>query len=52
MIFSQKHLKVIVNLRELGIGIVAYSPLGHGFFGGKAVMESLPNESYLVCEYK
>lgn len=36
--------------RELGIGIVAYSPLGHGFFGGKAVVESLPSESLLVCE--
>nr|POE74144.1 putative aldo-keto reductase 1 [Quercus suber] len=35
------------SLKELGIGIVAYSPLGHGFFGGKAVVESLPNESML-----
>ena len=34
--------------RELGIGIVAYSPLGRGFFGGKAVLESLPTESLLV----
>ena len=34
--------------RELGIGIVAYSPLGRGFFGGKAVSESLPTESLLV----
>lgn len=33
--------------RELGIGIVAYSPLGRGFFGGKAVLESLPSESIL-----
>lgn len=34
--------------RELGIGIVAYSPLGRGFFGGKAIAESLPSESSLV----
>ncbi|TXG60462.1 hypothetical protein EZV62_015035 [Acer yangbiense] len=27
--------------RELGIVIVAHGPLGHGFFGGKAVAESL-----------
>ncbi|PHT38910.1 putative aldo-keto reductase 1 [Capsicum baccatum] len=31
--------------RELGIGIIAYSPLGHGFFGGKAITESLPRKS-------
>ncbi|KAH7522251.1 hypothetical protein FEM48_Zijuj07G0118600 [Ziziphus jujuba var. spinosa] len=39
---------IITLSRELGIGIVAYSPLGHGFFGGKAVVESLPSESLLV----
>ncbi|KAI3459426.1 hypothetical protein Pfo_016089 [Paulownia fortunei] len=38
---------VIPLCRELGIGIVAYSPLGHGFFGGKAITESLPSESLL-----
>lgn len=38
---------VIPLCRELGIGIVAYSPLGHGFFGGKAIVESLPSESFL-----
>lgn len=27
--------------RELGIGIVPYSPLGRGFFSGKAVIEKL-----------
>ena len=37
-----------ILLRELGIGIVAYSPLGRGFFGGKAVLESLNSESLLV----
>lgn len=27
---------------------MAYSPLGHGFFGGKGMVESLPSESLLV----
>lgn len=27
---------------------MAYSPLGRGFFGGKATVESLPTESVLV----
>ncbi|GMN46779.1 hypothetical protein TIFTF001_015966 [Ficus carica] len=39
--------EIIPLCRELGIGIVAYSPLGHGFFGGKAVAESLPDGSLL-----
>ncbi|KAM7277652.1 hypothetical protein ACFE04_004786 [Oxalis oulophora] len=39
---------ITLTLMELGIGIVSYSPLGHGFFGGKAVVESLPTESYLT----
>ncbi|GLT99547.1 hypothetical protein SLE2022_169810 [Rubroshorea leprosula] len=38
---------VIPLCRELGIGIVAYSPLGHGFFGGKATTENLPTDSLL-----
>ncbi|CAI9770410.1 unnamed protein product [Fraxinus pennsylvanica] len=33
--------------RELGIGIVPYSPVGRGFFAGKAVVESLPPNSRL-----
>ncbi|KDO45055.1 hypothetical protein CISIN_1g0192002mg, partial [Citrus sinensis] len=33
---------------ELGIGIVPYSPLGRGFFGGKAVVENVPADSFLV----
>ena len=41
-----------ITCRELGIGIVAYSPLGRGFFAGKAVLESLPTESVLVCYMK
>ncbi|KAH6757180.1 oxidoreductase superfamily protein [Perilla frutescens var. hirtella] len=39
---------VIPLCRELGIGIVAYSPLGHGFFGGKGMVESLPSQSFLT----
>ncbi|XP_007034871.2 PREDICTED: perakine reductase isoform X2 [Theobroma cacao] len=39
---------IIPLCRELGIGIVAYSPLGRGFFGGKATVESLPTESLLA----
>ncbi|KAJ6988537.1 LOW QUALITY PROTEIN: hypothetical protein NC653_021453 [Populus alba x Populus x berolinensis] len=39
---------VLPVCRELGIGTVAYSPLGRGFFAGKAVVESLPNESTLA----
>ncbi|KAM0944067.1 putative perakine reductase [Dioscorea sansibarensis] len=34
--------------RELGIGLVPYSPLGRGFFAGKAVVESIPSNSFLV----
>ncbi|XP_075652691.1 perakine reductase-like isoform X2 [Castanea sativa] len=37
--------EIIPLCRELGIGLVAYSPLGRGFFGGKAVVESLPTRS-------
>ncbi|XP_057778918.1 perakine reductase-like [Salvia miltiorrhiza] len=39
---------VVPLCRQLGIGIVAYSPLGHGFFGGKGMVESLPSESFLT----
>ena len=41
----------IETCRELGIGIVPYSPLGRGFFGGKAVVESLPENSFLVKKF-
>ncbi|KAJ0982448.1 hypothetical protein J5N97_010703 [Dioscorea zingiberensis] len=40
--------KFQVSGRELGIGIVAYSPLGRGFFGGKGVIESLPENIHLA----
>ncbi|XAR49052.1 Perakine reductase [Bertholletia excelsa] len=39
--------EIIPLCRQLGIGIVAYSPLGRGFFGGKAIVESLPKSSLL-----
>ncbi|KAE8677657.1 putative aldo-keto reductase 1 [Hibiscus syriacus] len=34
--------------RELGIGIVAYSPLGRGFCRGRVVAETMPNGSQLA----
>jgi len=37
-----------IGFRELGIGIVPYSPLGRGFFGGKGVVENVPANSSLV----
>lgn len=39
--------EIIPLCRELGIGIVPYSPVGRGLFGGKAVVESLPDNSHL-----
>ncbi|KAJ3669892.1 hypothetical protein LUZ60_010216 [Juncus effusus] len=41
-------IEIIPTCRELGIGIVTYSPLGRGFFGGKGVTESLPAESFVA----
>ncbi|XP_062162594.1 probable aldo-keto reductase 1 [Alnus glutinosa] len=40
--------EIIPLCRELGIGIVPYSPLGRGFFGGKGVVESLASNSALL----
>ncbi|KAH7661425.1 Aldo-keto reductase protein [Dioscorea alata] len=40
--------EIVPLCRELGIGIVPYSPLGRGFFGGKAVVENLPENTILV----
>ncbi|MBA0618883.1 hypothetical protein Godav_028152, partial [Gossypium davidsonii] len=34
--------------KELGIGIVPYSPLGRGFFGGRTVAETVPGISFLT----
>ncbi|XP_050383774.1 probable aldo-keto reductase 1 [Argentina anserina] len=39
--------EIIPLCRELGIGIVSYSPLGRGFFGGKAVAETVPSNSFV-----
>ncbi|KAK6243252.1 hypothetical protein QUC31_009661 [Theobroma cacao] len=39
--------EIVPLCRQLGIGIVPYSPLGRGFFGGKAVDESVPADSFL-----
>ncbi|XP_021801716.1 probable aldo-keto reductase 2 [Prunus avium] len=38
---------IIPTCRELGIGIVAYSPLGRGFFtSGANLVENLPNDDF------
>ncbi|XP_020571304.1 probable aldo-keto reductase 1 [Phalaenopsis equestris] len=37
---------IVPLCRELGIGIVPYSPLGRGFFGGRAIV--IPANSFLV----
>lgn len=39
--------EIVPLCRELGIGIVPYSPIGRGFFGGKAILESVPANSVL-----
>ncbi|PRQ41851.1 putative perakine reductase [Rosa chinensis] len=39
--------EIVPLCRELGIGIVPYSPLGQGFFGGRAVVEAIPAKSHL-----
>nr|GEV82964.1 perakine reductase-like [Tanacetum cinerariifolium] len=39
--------ELIPLCRELGIGIVPYSPVARGFFGGKAIKESIPENSIL-----
>ncbi|KAG0465754.1 hypothetical protein HPP92_019918 [Vanilla planifolia] len=40
--------EIVPLCRELGIGIVPYSPLGRGFFGGKAIAENIPVNSFLA----
>ncbi|KAG6535115.1 probable aldo-keto reductase 1 [Zingiber officinale] len=39
--------EIVPLCRELGIGIVPYSPLGRGFFAGRGVTENLPSDSRL-----
>ncbi|XP_021832867.1 perakine reductase-like [Prunus avium] len=47
-LWSQEIKNEIIPLcRKLGIGIVSYSPLGRGLFGGKAAVESLPADCLL-----
>ncbi|XP_058738644.1 perakine reductase-like [Vicia villosa] len=41
---------IVPLCRELGIGLVPYSPLGRGFFGGRVITESLPANSLLTME--
>ncbi|WJX49299.1 hypothetical protein P8452_35754 [Trifolium repens] len=40
--------EIVPLCRELGIGIVTYSPLGRGFFGGKGVLENVSAASSLL----
>ncbi|WOL10951.1 hypothetical protein Cni_G19711 [Canna indica] len=40
--------EIIPVCRELGIGVIAYSPLGHGFFAGRTGTEGLPEGSILA----
>ncbi|XP_074293884.1 perakine reductase-like [Silene latifolia] len=40
--------EIVPLCRELGIGIVVYSPLGRGFFAGKGVTDPLPEHSFLA----
>ncbi|RYQ94412.1 hypothetical protein Ahy_B08g089314 [Arachis hypogaea] len=42
-----KRAHAVHPITALGIGIVPYSPLGRGFFGGKGVVENLPADSLL-----
>ncbi|PUZ55809.1 hypothetical protein GQ55_5G241600 [Panicum hallii var. hallii] len=39
--------EIVPLCRELGIGIVPYSPIGRGFFGGRGVTEQVAAESNL-----
>lgn len=45
------HKIYYLPFRELGIGIVPYGPLARGFFGGRAAVESVPSESFLVISF-
>ena len=47
-ILSCNKILCSVDFRELGIGIVPYSPIGRGFFGGRGVKEQVSAESNLV----
>jgi hypothetical protein len=36
--------------RELEIAIVPYDHIGFGFFGGRAIVDSVPAKLFLVCK--
>ncbi|KAJ7551828.1 hypothetical protein O6H91_06G030700 [Diphasiastrum complanatum] len=38
--------EIIPTCRELGIGIVSYSPLGRGFFSGKGIVEEFAEDDW------
>ncbi|KAG6551800.1 hypothetical protein Mapa_006617 [Marchantia paleacea] len=40
--------EIIPVCRELGIGIVSYSPLGRGFFAGKAILDKLEEDDVRI----
>ncbi|XP_031248936.1 perakine reductase-like [Pistacia vera] len=40
--------EIVPLCRKLGIGIVTYSPLARGFFGGKKVVETVPESSIVA----
>ncbi|KXG33406.1 hypothetical protein SORBI_3003G300500 [Sorghum bicolor] len=40
--------EIVPLCRELGIGIVSYSPIGRGFFGGRGATEQVPAVSNLL----
>ncbi|WVZ69672.1 hypothetical protein U9M48_018424 [Paspalum notatum var. saurae] len=39
--------EIVPLCRELGIGVVSYSPIGRGFFGGRGVTEPVSAKSFL-----
>ncbi|KAJ1385142.1 NADP-dependent oxidoreductase domain [Sesbania bispinosa] len=41
--------EIVPLCRELGIGIVPYSPLGQGFFGGRGIVQNVLANSYLTA---
>ncbi|CAL5400725.1 unnamed protein product [Camellia sinensis] len=43
--------EIIPICRELGIAIVPYAPTAYRFFGGKAVVEAVPTNSFLNLEH-
>ncbi|KAK7397325.1 hypothetical protein VNO78_18493 [Psophocarpus tetragonolobus] len=43
--------EIVPLCRELGIGIVPYSPLGRGFFGGKGVLDNMPAHNALTVHH-